>query len=68
MSDYKYIIDVRELEPPIGKTYYHVASVSHLYCDSVKIKHDFREKWGRTKEEAEKKMEEEIKEWIKSQN
>ena len=68
MSYYEYIIDVRLLNPPIGKTYYYFAKVSYLYCDNVKIKHDFREKWGRTKEEAKEKMEEEIKEWIKSQN
>jgi hypothetical protein len=72
MEKYDKNIITTPIIPPIGRKYHYAGKVESLYyCDKnkrIKIDHDFGETWGITKEEAIKKMEEIVKEWIEKRS
>ncbi len=71
MAEYDYNIITTPIIPPLGRKYNHAGKVEYLYQRSkiknIKIDHDFGETWGVTEKDAIQKMEQKVKEWIKSQ-
>jgi hypothetical protein len=59
---------IEELIPPIGGTLKYAAKVQFLYVEDNsgrrKVKHDFGETWGRTKDEATEKMQKMVDSWL----
>jgi hypothetical protein len=68
---YDYNIIAKPIIPPLGRMYNHAGKVEYIYRynknKKIRIDHDFGETWGVTEDEAIQKMEEKVKEWIKSQ-
>jgi hypothetical protein len=65
------IIRTNEMFPPLGGKYKYFAAVQVLYVVDEsgrhKINKSFRETWGETKEEAIEKMQQQVRDWVKSQ-
>lgn len=64
---YDYFVKVRELRPPLGENkFYALAEIYEIGKSNVE--HGIGERWGKTKEEASSKMDEDIKQWIQLNN
>jgi len=72
MKKFNYEIAVKKLTPPIGGVYKYYAKIAYIYEDirmkEIKINYDFGETYGKTKSEAERKMEDKVKKWVECQN
>ena len=70
---YDYSIKIKQLQPSIGGVLKFVAKIGYIYKiekakPDKKIKHNFGECYGKTREEAHEKMKNKIEEWICKQN
>ena len=65
------IIRTNEICHPIAGTYKYFAAVKVLYVVDEsgrhKVDESFQETYGQTEEEAKEKMQQQVREWVKSQ-
>lgn len=64
VQKYDSFVKVRELKPPLGENKFYAHAEIHE-IGKGKVEHGIGERWGKTKEEASNKMNEEIEQWIK---
>lgn len=67
MNKYDYTIQAKELIPKIGENVYYAEVIMFRILENEKyvpLKHDFKERQGKTKNEAESEMHETVQKWI----